>query len=124
MFYRRDLFSRYNVTVPRTWDEFQNAIEFFQDLRDDVKNITYHGLCLSRRIGCDASSSFHIPLGTVSQTMGTVQGSFVDPSTGDLIPKEAMMKAAEIMDRSVPYSDPDGKLAESFHILIFTVFEE
>jgi len=106
------------VTVPRTWDEFQNAIEFFHGLYDEVTNTTYHGLCLNRRKGCGAGSSFHIPLGTISQTLGTTQGSFVDPSTGKLIPKDAMLKAIEILDHTVPYSDPDGKLAESFHIMI------
>ena len=104
------------MTVPRTWDEFQNAIEFFHGLHEDVTNMTYHGLCLNRRKGCGAGSNFHIPLGTISQTLGTTQGSFVDPSTGELIPKEAMLKAIEIMDRTVPYSDPDSKLAEYFRL--------
>ena len=122
LFYRRDLFSRYNVTVPRTWDELQNAIEFFHGLHDEVTNMTYHGLCLNRRKGCGAGASFHIPLGTISQTLGTTQGSFVDPSTGELIPKEAMIKAVEIMDRTVPYSDPDGKLAKYFQINMIAHF--
>ena len=117
MFYRRDLFDRFNVTVPRTWDELQYAIEFFHGLEDDVTNMTYHGLCLNRRKGCGSGSNFDIHLGTISQTLGTTQGSFIDPSTGKLIPKEAMMKAVETIDRTVPYSDPDGKLAKSVNVI-------
>ena len=117
MFYRRDLFDLFDVTVPRTWDELQYAIEFFHGLEDDVTNMTYHGLCLNRRKGCGQSSDFDIHLGTISQTLGTTQGSFIDPSTGKLIPKEAMMKAVETIDRTVPYSDPDGKLAKSVNVI-------
>ena len=123
MFYRRDLFDRFNVTVPRTWDELQYAIEFFHGLKDDVKDMTYHGLCLNRRKECLPSSSFDIHLGTISQTLGTTQGSFVNPSTGELIPKEAMMKAVELMERTVPYSDPDGKLARRFNKIAYDTYQ-
>jgi ABC-type glycerol-3-phosphate transport system substrate-binding protein len=39
-YYRKDLFERYNITVPRTWDEYNEIAKFFHGMKDPVDNKT------------------------------------------------------------------------------------
>eukprot|EP00980_Cylindrotheca_fusiformis_P031432 scaffold26366_cov117-Cylindrotheca_fusiformis.AAC.3 len=77
MYYRKDLFQQYNISIPRTWEEYNRAAEYF-DVATDIR-----GSCTTFRPECQKNAYWtSLVLSSMTQTMGTQFGFLFDPETG------------------------------------------
>lgn len=92
LYYRKDLFEKYGIPVPRTWDEYTKAAIYFYGKPWGPNNSSLSGSCIARRSGNDEMNSYWaaLVLSTMTQTKGTSSGFLLDPETADPILGEAM----------------------------------
>jgi len=97
MFYRKDLLDQHNVTVPRTWDEYQHVAQYFD------QNTNVQGSCVStcggkttHRNNNNAADWAFLVLSTMTQTMGTSSGFLFDPITSEPVWGDAMKETLRL----------------------------
>jgi multiple sugar transport system substrate-binding protein len=81
MYYRRDLFQQYNLTIPRTWEEYNQAAAFFDGMPLGPGGSPLFGSCVSRIDRCSNDYWASLILASMTQVLGTSSGFFLDPST-------------------------------------------
>jgi multiple sugar transport system substrate-binding protein len=108
MFYRRDLFERHNIKVPRTWDEYQQAAEYFHGQPWGPNGTILTGSCVSRARTvnpftatatngqCNAYWT-SLVLSSMTQTKGSTDGYLLDPKTAQPILGQAMEETLRIL---------------------------
>lgn len=84
MLYRKDLLQQHNVTVPRTWDEYERVAQYFN------QNTNIQGSCVSSCGSHNNADRVFLVLSTMTQNMGTSSGFLFDPITGKPTWGEAM----------------------------------
>ena len=106
MFYRKDVLDFYNLTVPRTWNEYHEVAKAVHG--KVFNNITMSGSCFSRIPGDHAMYWSHLILSSLTQTHGTATGSLLD--TADLTPLtgEAFAEMLRLQEEQAKYGTPDG----------------
>lgn len=98
MYYRKDLLRQYNISVPRTWDEYNQAAQFF-DSTTEIR-----GSCVSRQNQCQNNAYWtSLILSSITQTMGTSFGFFLDPMTADLNFGVAMEETLRLLGEQFQY---------------------
>ena len=112
LFYRKDLFDQYNVSVPRTWDEYSEVAAFFDGMQvpNAYGNGTQElsGSCIERGNLGMAGFVFLVHASTV-QTEGTASGIFFDQDTFEPLLGEAFAETLRHLENQVKYGAPDGK---------------
>lgn len=96
MYYRRDLFALYNMTIPRTWDEYNQAAAFFDGLPLGPNGSPISGSCVSRVDNCGNSYWTSLILASMTQSAGTASGFFLNPATMQPLFGEAMEEALRL----------------------------
>ncbi|KAL3938784.1 MAG: hypothetical protein SGBAC_006370 [Bacillariaceae sp.] len=84
MFYRKDLLEQHNMTVPRTWDEYEQVSQYFD------QETTVQGSCISTCGTRNNADWAFLVLSTMTQTMGTTTGFLFDPITSQPVWGDAM----------------------------------
>ncbi|CAJ1924532.1 unnamed protein product [Cylindrotheca closterium] len=84
MFYRKDLLEQHNVTVPRTWDEYEQVTQYFD------QNTEFQGSCVSTCGTRNNADWAFLVLSTMTQTMGSSSGFLFDPITSQPVWGDAM----------------------------------
>ncbi|VEU41346.1 unnamed protein product [Pseudo-nitzschia multistriata] len=114
LLYRKDLFEKYNVEVPRTWDDYRAAAAFFHGKPFGPNNTTMTGSCVSRkRRRCDDDGRSinaywaSLVLSTMTQTKGTSTGFLLNPDNLDPILGDAMQETLRILAEQSMYEDPN-----------------
>ncbi|GLI68043.1 hypothetical protein VaNZ11_012366 [Volvox africanus] len=97
LYYRRDVFGAYNISVPRTWDEVLTVARFLDSLKLDLNNdsVTDNAFCFEHRKDCHQSYFDLISiLAPYMQYNGSSQGVIFEPV--DI--KNAMKNPAMILN--------------------------
>ena len=81
MYYRKDLFEQYNIQIPRTWDEYTKAAEFFHGKNLGSHGSLLFGSCVSFAPTCANGYWTSLILSSMTQSTGTTDGFFFDPQT-------------------------------------------
>lgn len=98
MYYRKDLLQQFNISVPRTWDEYSQAAQFF-DVYTEFK-----GSCVPRQRECQNNSFWtSLILSSITQTMGTSFGFFLDPVTANPKFGVAMEETLRLLGEQLQY---------------------
>ena len=105
LFYRRDLFEQNNLTVPRTWEEYQQAAEFFHGKPWGPNGTELVGSCVSRSITAPTATQdgrcnaywTSLVLSSMTQTKGTTSGYLLDPTTAQPILGQALDETLRIL---------------------------
>ncbi|GLI71278.1 hypothetical protein VaNZ11_016406 [Volvox africanus] len=109
MYYRRDLFLRYNLSVPVTWDEFVQLAEQMNGTDTDGDGVgDLYGACLDIHPSiCKANFILIAMAAPYIQYRGTAQGVFYDPDTMEpLFNNAAMARAFELYVRLFAVQPP------------------
>ena len=104
-YYNRAILEAFNLTVPRTWEEYNEVAAAVHGQTFEGKTLS--GSCLGRVKGCAGSYWAHAVLSSMTNTQGPAAGSLF--STNDMSPLtgEAMECTLEIMKESVRYGSPN-----------------
>ena len=111
LYYRKDILKHFNLTVPRTWDEYTKVAEnvhgkIFSEGNKTTKLI---GSCVGRVSGCAGGYWTSLVLSSITQTCGQSQGHMFD--TQDMAPltADALDLAIQHLEDQVRLGPPDGK---------------
>ena len=118
VYYRKDLFEKYQLDVPRTWDAYRDAAAFFHGQPWGPNNTELTGSCVTRannngKCGNNNNSKNNnnnnnnnnninaywasLVLSTMTQSTGTSSGYLLDPITMDPLLGEAMEETLRIL---------------------------
>jgi len=104
LYYRKDLFEKYQIQVPRTWDAYRDVATFFHGKLWGPNNTTLTGSCVARKgtKSSDNGNSMYaywasLVLSTITQTKGTSSGFLLDPETVEPILGDAMEETLRIL---------------------------
>eukprot|EP00815_Leptocylindrus_aporus_P009242 CAMPEP_0116076022 /NCGR_PEP_ID=MMETSP0322-20121206/16998_1 /TAXON_ID=163516 /ORGANISM="Leptocylindrus danicus var. apora, Strain B651" /LENGTH=623 /DNA_ID=CAMNT_0003566223 /DNA_START=63 /DNA_END=1935 /DNA_ORIENTATION=- len=132
LYYRKDLFEEYNMTAPRTWDEYTSAAKFFhgrdrwpngEKILDHSGNeISLLGNCVPRRKACNINAYWsRLVLFSMTQYQGSSSGGLFDtmgeqmePLLGDAMVETLLHLANQVrFDSEGQFSDSNGCLQHS-----------
>lgn len=115
LYYRKDLFEKYDQQVPRTWDEYDAVAQFFHGLEEVVpttngtNTTTLIGSCVGREPSCLDFGFFNLLVhSTTTQSGGTNKGFLFDPQTLDPLMGEGMAETLRHLENQIRYGAPDG----------------
>ena len=90
MFYRRDILDYFNLTVPRTWDEY---VEVAKATHGQTYNGTkLNGSCIGRVESCVGAYYANLVLASITQTDGFRSGHLFNPKDMSPLAGEALGK--------------------------------
>ena len=93
--YRRDLFDKHDIEVPKTWTEFNEVARFFTEETDDVE----HGVATFGKRG--------FSYGWFLTRFGGAGGKYFDEDMNPQINSEAGRKALESWKETIKYAPDD-----------------
>ena len=104
-YYNKAILDAFNLTVPQTWDEYNQVAEAVHGQTFEGKTLS--GSCLGRVEGCAGAYWAQAVLSSMTATRGPATGSLF--STKDMSPLtgEAMVRTLDIMTESVKYGSPN-----------------
>ncbi|KAG7352159.1 7 transmembrane sweet-taste receptor of 3 GCPR [Nitzschia inconspicua] len=99
LYYRQDLFQQHNMTVPRTWEEYQSAADYFHNKPWGGPNADQPlvGSCVSRRPDCANAYWASMILSSMTQSRGTSSGYLLDPETIEPLLGPAMEETLRLL---------------------------
>ena len=111
MYYRKDLFEKYNKKPPTTWEEYSELAKFFhgklEPLPADAGNTTTEisGSC----VGQLERTEFWVflILSSMTQPSGTQSGFLFDPNNMEPLLGEAFVKTLQYMEEQFAYGAPN-----------------
>jgi ABC-type glycerol-3-phosphate transport system substrate-binding protein len=112
LYYRRDLFEKYQIPIPRTWEEYADAATFFHGKPWGPNETALNGSCISRVDDCANYYWTSLVLSSMTQSIGMSSGYLLNPLTMDSLLGEAMDETLRIMaDQSKV--GPDDELTDA-----------
>lgn len=81
MLYRTDLVEGAGLPTPRTWDDVETILDFYEGKDINGDGFADYGNCFATKRGNIADKIFWSIASSFLQTQGTSQGSFFDPET-------------------------------------------
>lgn len=112
LYYRKDLFEQFNVTIPRTWEEYNQAAAFFNGRPLGPSGGPISGSCISRIDHCSNEYWTSLILASMTQSAGTFTGFFLDPSTMKPLFGPAMEETLRIMREQLQSGHDDEVIGE------------
>jgi multiple sugar transport system substrate-binding protein len=108
MYYRKDLFRQYNITVPRTWEEYTQAAQFFhgKPVGPDSDEKLY-GSCVSRIDRCGNAYWTSLIMSSMTQSMGTSSGFLLDPTDLNPLLGDALEETLQRLSQQTQYGHPE-----------------
>jgi ABC-type glycerol-3-phosphate transport system substrate-binding protein len=109
MFYRRDVLKAFNLTVPRTWEEYTAVAAAVHNQTHEGKVLT--GSCIGRSIGCAGAYWANLVISSYTQTHGASTGHLFD--TADMTPLTGpvLEEALLMLEMQVKYGSEYGTFA-------------
>lgn len=108
MYYRRDILDYFNLTVPRTWEEYG-------EVASKIHGQTYEGIqligsCIGRRAGqCPGFSVANMIIASITQTKRPTEGHLFDTKDlNPLITPAVMEEVLRLLDLQVKYGSSKG----------------
>ena len=113
LYYRKDLFEKYQILVPRTWNSYRDVATFFHGKPWGPNNTTLAGSCVARKPSQSSENSNNtiyadwasLVLSTMTQTQGTSSGFLLDPETIEPILGDAMEETLRILAQESALSE-------------------
>lgn len=112
LYYRKDLFEKNQILVPRTWDSYRDVATFFHGKPWGPNNTTLAGSCVARKTSKSSDNSNNmyaywasLVLSTMTQTQGTSSGFLLDPETLEPILGDAMEETLRILAQELALSE-------------------
>jgi multiple sugar transport system substrate-binding protein len=106
LYYRKDILNVLNLTVPRTWNEYNAVAKAVHNITFDGKTIS--GSCISRMYGAQSHYFAHLILSTITQSNGTFTGSLFDSSNmAPLTTGEAVVEMLRLQEEQSKYGTPN-----------------
>ncbi len=107
LYYRTDVFEKYNLKPPTTWDEYLADAKALngKDFGDGTKGF---GSCIAKKRNAQSYWFVTDVVSSMTQAKGTSQGTFF--KTADMTPlvdNDAFRKALEFLKESSKYGPPD-----------------
>ncbi|GFR48855.1 hypothetical protein Agub_g10809 [Astrephomene gubernaculifera] len=123
LYYRRDVFDSYKLSVPRTWEEVVDVATKLQSLKLDLNDdgLADYGFCFDRRTDCH-QGYFDLMsiLAPYLQYNGSSQGVVFDPNTIRLTDKNpalvdnpAMTRALQLYSQLIALSPADTNVTDT-----------
>ena len=107
LFYRADILEEFGLSVPRTWDEYNEVAAATHGKVSKGTNKTLVGSCVGRVPGCAGAYFANLVLSSMTQLDGFSQGHLFDTSNMDPLLGEAFEQMLEWMEGQVRYGPPD-----------------
>ncbi|KAG2501549.1 hypothetical protein HYH03_000056 [Edaphochlamys debaryana] len=108
MYYRKDVFARFNLTAPRTWSEVLYISSILNNTNFDDDDDTFEqAVCFKPDPDCTYASALGMVLAPYLQYGGTAQGGFLQPE--DLLPlfgNEGAVEALRVYGQLLRYHTP------------------
>ena len=107
-YYRTDVFDKYGIDVPETWDDYIAAAEKAHGKDHNGDGQPDFGSCISKKRNAQAYWAIFSIAGSFLQSQGTSQGAFFDPETmAPLVNNEAFAEVLRIYTATTPFGPPD-----------------
>ncbi|CAB9506309.1 activated protein kinase catalytic subunit alpha-1 [Seminavis robusta] len=106
LYYRRDLFDKYNKTPPATWEEYTELAKFFHGKVEPLPgNATQQVEITGSCVGKLERTEFWVflVLSSMTQNAGTRSGNLFDPVTMEPLLGEAFVKTLQFMEEQFAY---------------------
>lgn len=111
LYYRKDVMSALNLTVPDTWNELLEVVRAANGTNVAGNGRPFYGMCINKLPLCTGSFNLLSILAPYLQYQGTRQGVFMDPQTGQLLLDNPAVEAAlKILRALTPYGPPEDHL--------------
>jgi multiple sugar transport system substrate-binding protein len=101
LYYRKDVLKALNLTVPRTWNEYNAVAKAVHNKTFDGKKIS--GSCITKKYKGQSHYFAHLILSTITQTNGTSTGSLFDSSNMAPLTGEAIVEMLRIQEEQSKY---------------------
>jgi len=105
MYYRSDILKYFNLTVPRTWEEYNNVAKSVHGQEYNGKTLI--GSCVGRKMGWIGYFWSNLILSSMTQYQGTSTGFLFNPLNMEPLTGEALEKTIEYLEGQVKYGSPD-----------------
>jgi multiple sugar transport system substrate-binding protein len=110
MYYRKDILKHFNLTVPRTWEEY-NAVAAATH-GQEYEGETLSGSCVGRKLNCANAYWTNLLISSMTQTLGASSGHFFDTKDMTPLTGEALEEALKLLEMQVKYGPDDGKIRQ------------
>jgi multiple sugar transport system substrate-binding protein len=107
LFYREDVLNAFNLSIPRTWDEYWQVAQATHG--KEFKGEILSGSCVGRTPKQHNSYWANLVLSSYTQTRGPSQGHFFDPDDMEPLTGEAMVEALKMLELQAMYGHPKGQ---------------
>jgi hypothetical protein len=108
LYYRKDVLDAFNLTVPRTWDEYWQVAKAVHG--KEFNGQTMVGSCVGRKSGAHTSYWASLVLSSYTQTKGRTEGFILDSKDMTPLAGEAMAEAIKQLELQAKYGHPRGKV--------------
>lgn len=105
LYYRKDVFQAFNLTVPRTWEEYGQVSAKLHG--KTFQNQTLIGSCIGRMPGCAGTYWANLLISSMTQTQGQHSGHLLDPTNMQPLTGQAIEQALQWMETQVEYGAED-----------------
>ena len=111
MYYRKDILKHFNLTAPRTWDEYSKVAESVhgKEFVDGNTTTTLIGSCVGRINGCAGGYWVSLVLSSITQTLGHSQGHLFDTNNMTPLTADALNLAIKHLEDQVKFGPGDGE---------------
>ena len=111
MYYCKDISQHFNLTVPRTQDEYAKiaATANNEKFSDGNTRTILIGSCVGRRNGCSGAYSANLVLSSMTQTLGYSQGHMFDTKDMKPLMEDALNLEINHLEDQVRFRPCDGK---------------
>ncbi len=107
VYYRSDLFAKYNMQPPKTWDEYLSDAKFFNGKPLGPGGSALYGSCNEMARGGVGTWLFNGVLASYTQSLGTSQGAFFGDNMTPLVNSAAMQAALTFWKATLQYGPPN-----------------
>ena len=112
LFYRRDVLDHFNLSVPRTWDEY---VEVAKSTHGQTFNGTrLDGSCVGRANSSVGQYYANLVLSSYSQALGTKSGFLFDVEDMTPLAGEALAETIRQLEEQNMYGSEDGEFQKTF----------
>ena len=108
LYYRKDLFEKYDKTPPKTWQEYTELAKFFHGKVEPLpgttnETVTLSGSCVGRKFRCQEEHWVILILSSMTQFAGTKTGFLFDTSNMEPLLGEAFVETIRFTEEQFAY---------------------
>ena len=123
LYYNKEVLEYYNITVPRTWTDYNAVAEQVHDMVFPLTNKTLIGSCIGRVPECAGPYWATLVLSSMTQTNGQSQGSLFDTKDMKPLTDDALFETLKLFEKQFKFGHP-SELEECVGLNIGSMTEE